>query len=63
MLRIAGNTAGPMGQKFCVGTHGRLGGLKIKKKFGKKISAQSVQLFGQLFATYIYAALFYYIDY
>ena len=35
MLRIAGNTAGPIGLKFCVGTHG-LGVLKVKKKFGKK---------------------------
>ena len=48
MLRIAGNTAGPIGLKFCVGTHG-LGVLKVKKKFGKKNSAQSVQVFfGQL---------------
>ena len=38
MLHIAGQTAGPIGQKFAVDTHGWLGVLKDKKRiFFKKM--------------------------
>ena len=42
MLHIAGQTAGPIGQKFAVDTHGCLGVLKDKKTNLKK---KNLQLF------------------